>query len=220
MATSSKLNLDELAASIVRCFPSLNLLEQRLSLDLYRLLAEGEPVQRTQLAKRLETPVEAVNRVLDGWPGVFSDAEGRIVGYWGLSIPGAYSSPHTLRMNGRTLSAWCAWDTVFLPQLIGLAAEIESTSPGQTGIVRLAITPQQVERVEPVGAQMSVLLPDTQEMQKNVVTSFCHFVHFFPSRQAAESWTAKHAGTFLLSIHEAHVLARLKNEAQYRDVLR
>jgi alkylmercury lyase len=191
-----------------------------LSLDLYRLLAEGEPVQRTQLAKRLETPVEAVNRVLDGWPGVFSDAEGRIVGYWGLSIPGAYSSPHTLRMNGRTLSAWCAWDTVFLPQLIGLAAEIESTSPGQTGIVRLAITPQQVERVEPVGAQMSVLLPDTQEMQKNVVTSFCHFVHFFPSRQAAESWTAKHAGTFLLSIHEAHVLARLKNEAQYRDVLR
>jgi alkylmercury lyase len=85
--------------------------------------------------------------------------------------------------------------------------------------VRLTIAPQQVERVEPVGAQMSVLVPDAEEMQKNVVTSFCHFVHFFPSRQAAESWTAKHAGTFMLSIHEAHVLARLKNEAQYREVL-
>lgn len=83
MATPSKLNLDELATSIVRCFPSLNLLEQRLSLDLYRLLAEGQPVQRTELAKRLETSVEAVNRILDGWPGVFSDAEKRIVGYWG-----------------------------------------------------------------------------------------------------------------------------------------
>jgi alkylmercury lyase-like protein len=67
---------------------------------------------------------------------------------------------------------------------------------------------------------MSVLVPDAQEVQKNVVTSFCHFVHFFPSRQAAESWTAKHAETFLLSIHEAHVLARLKNQAQYREVLR
>ena len=31
---------------------------------------------------------------------------------------------------------------------------------------------------------------------------------------------ATHAGTFLLSINEARVLARLKNEAQYRDVLR
>ena len=57
-------------------------------------------------------------------------------------------------------------------------------------------------------------------MQKNVVTSFCHFVHFFPSRQTGESWVEKHAGTFLLSIHEAHVLARLKNEAQYGDALR
>src|SRR5437870_1676082 len=208
MSTPSKLNLDELAASIVRCFPSLNLLEQQLSLDLYRLLAEGQPVPRRELAQRLGVSVESVNPILDSWPGVFSDAERRIVGYWGLSIPGAYTSPHTLRMNGRTLSAWCAWDTLFLPQLVEQTAEIESASPGEAGIVRLTITPQQVERVEPVGAQMSVLVPDAQEMQKNVVTSFCHFVHFFPSRQAAESWTTKHAGTFLLSIHEAHVLAR------------
>jgi alkylmercury lyase len=219
MAAPSKLNLGELAASIVKCFPSLNLLEQRLSLDLYQLLAEGQPVQRTELAQRLGVSVEAVNRVLDSWPGVFSDAEQRIDGYWGLSIPAAYSTPHTLRMNGRTLSAWCAWDTLFLPQLVGHTAEIESASPGKVGIVRLAITPEQVQQVEPAGAQMSVLVPDAQEMQKNVVTSFCHFVHFFPSRQAGESWTAKHGGTFLLSIHEAHVLARLKNEAQYRDVL-
>jgi alkylmercury lyase len=220
MATPSKLNLDELAASIVRCFPSLNMIEQRLSLDLYSLLAEGQPVSRNALAERLDVPVETVNRTLDGWPGVFSDSERRIVGYWGLSIPAAYKSPHTLKTNGRMLSAWCAWDTLFLPQLVGHTAEIESASPNDAGTVRLTITPQQVERVEPVGAQMSVLVPDAQEMQKDVVTSFCHFVHFFPSRQAAESWVAKHAGTFLLSIHEAHVLARLKNQAQYREVLR
>ncbi len=118
MATPSKLNLVELAASIVRCFPSLNLIEQRLSLDLYRLLAEGQPVPRTVLAKRLEISLDTVNRILDGWPGVFSDTEQRIVGYWGLSIPAAYSSPHTLRTNGRTRSAWCAWDTLFLHQLV------------------------------------------------------------------------------------------------------
>jgi len=220
MTTSPKLNLDELAASVVRCFPALNLLEQRLSLELYRLLAEGQAVPRKVLAERLEVPDETVNRILDGWSGVFSDNERRIVGYWGLSIPAANKSSHTLKINGRTLPAWCAWDTLFLPQLVGHTADIESASPSDAGIVRLTITPQQVERVEPVGSQMSVLVPDAQDMQKNVVTSFCHFVHFFPSRQAAQSWTAKHAGTFLLSIHEAHVLARLKNEAQYREVLR
>ncbi len=220
MSTPSRLDLNQLAASIVECFPTLNLLEQRLSLRLYRLLAEGQPVPRKVLAERLEVPDETVNRILDGWSGVFSDNERRIVGYWGLSIPAANKSSHTLKINGRTLPAWCAWDTLFLPQLVGHTADIESASPSDAGIVRLTITPQQVERVEPVGSQMSVLVPDAQEMQKNVVTSFCHFVHFFPSRQAAQSWTAKHAGTFLLSIHEAHVLARLKNEAQYREVLR
>ncbi len=220
MSTPSKLHLNELAASIVECFPTLNLLEQRLSLKLYRLLAEGQPVPRAALAERLEVPVETVNRILDGWPGVFSDTERRVVGYWGLSIPAAYKSPHTLKINGRTLSAWCAWDTLFLPELIDHAAEIESVGPLASGTVRLTVTPEQLERVEPVGAQMSLLLPNSEAIQKNVLTSFCHFVHFFPSRQAAESWTAKHVGTFTLSIHEAHVLARLKNDAQYRNVLK
>jgi alkylmercury lyase len=220
MTITPKLSLDELAASIVKCFPVLSLLEQRLSLELYRLLAEGQPVPRTVLAERLAVSLEAVNRILDSWPGVSSDTERRIVGYWGLSIPTAYGSPHTIKMNRQLLSAWCAWDTLFLPQLVGQTAEIESVGAAGYGIVRLTVTPERVEQVEPVGAQMFILLPDTQEMQKDVVTSFCHFVHFFPSRQTAESWTAKHAGTFLLSVHESHVLARLKNEAQYRDVLR
>jgi len=220
MSTTSKLNLDELASSIVRCFPTLSLVEQRLSLELYRLLADGQPVPRTALAERLEVSIETVNRILDGWPGVFSDNERRIVGYWGLSIPIAYKSPHTLKMNGRTLSAWCAWDTLFLPELIGHAAEIESVGPAASGTVRLTVAPERVERVEPAGAQMSFLLPNALEVQRDVVTSFCHFVHFFTSRQVGESWAAKHAGTFLLSIHEAYVLAHLKNEAQYREVPR
>jgi alkylmercury lyase len=219
MTTSSKLNLAELATSIVSSLPSLNVEEQRLSLHLYRFLAEGQPVPHAVLAERVGVPVETVNRILESWPGVFSDKQHRVVGYWGLSLPAAYSSPHTLTMNGQRLSAWCAWDTLFLPQLVGHTAEVESGSPGDAGIVRLTITPQQVERVEPVGSQMSVLVPDAQKMQKNVITSFCHFVHFFPSQEVGEIWTRKHPGTFMLSMQEAHALARLKNEAQYRDVL-
>ena len=218
MTTSSRLNVTELATSIVRCFPSLNVVEQRLSLELYRLLAEGQPVPRAALAERAEVTIETLNRILQSWPGVFSDKQHRVVGYWGLSLLAAYSSPHTLRMSGQRLSAWCAWDTLFLPELAGHTAEVESASPGDAGIVRLTITPQQLERVEPVASQMSVLVPNAQEMQKNVITSFCHFVHFFPSQETGETWAGKHPETFLVSMQEAHTLARLKNEMQYRDV--
>ena len=163
--------------------------------------------------------VETVSQVLNGWPGVFSDPKQRVVGYWGLSIPAAYVSPHRLTIDGRTLSAWCAWDTLFLPQLLGQRAEVESASPTPGTTVSLTVTPEEVERVEPVGARMSFLLPDAAAVQKNIVTAFCHFVHFFPSCQAGESWAAQHAGTFLLSIRDAHAVARRKNEEQYGKVL-
>lgn len=218
MTALTKLNLDDLAASIVGCFPTLDGLEQRLSLELYRLLAKGQPVPRGTLAERLEIPVETVNRMLGSWPGVFSDAYGRVISYWGLALPAAYASPHRLTIDGQVLSTWCAWDTLFLPQLLGQTAQIESTSPIGAK-VSLTVSPQRVNSVDPIGAQMSLLLPDCKGVQKDVITTFCHFVHFFPSRDVAKSWTAQHPGTFLMSIHEAYILARLKNEAQYREVL-
>jgi len=219
MAIEHKLDLDRVATSIVGVFPTLDLFEQRLSLELYRFLAEGQPVPRALLAERLSVPIEIVNQVLNGWPGVFSDPQQRVVGYWGLSIPAAYVSPHRLTIDGRRLSAWCAWDTLFLPQLLGQRAEVESASPTPGATISLTVTPEEVERVEPVGARMSFLLPDAAAVQKDMVTAFCHFVHFFPSCQAGESWAAQHAGSFLLSIGEAHAVGRRKNEAQYGKVL-
>jgi len=218
MTITGNIVFEDAAAYVVGLFPTLNLFEQRLSLELYRLLAEGEPVPRTKLAQRLECAVEAVNDVLDGWPGVFSDDQQRVVGYWGLAIPAAYASPHRVIIGSRRLSAWCAWDTLFLPQLLGQTTKIESTGPGGF-TVHLTVTPECVEHLDPVSIHMSFLLPDVAKVQKDVASTFCHFVHFFPTREAGQSWTARHSRTLLLSIEDAYDLARRKNQAQYRDVL-
>jgi len=104
--TTGSVDVDAVALGIVKVFPTLNLFEQRLSLELYRLLSGGQPVARAVLGERLQASPEIVDRVLDGWPGVFSDSERRIVGYWGLSIAAAYTGPHQLMIDGRKLSAW------------------------------------------------------------------------------------------------------------------
>ncbi len=215
----TKVEIGALAGSIVRAFPKLNLSEGRLSLELYRLLAEGLPVPREMLAERLDLTAATVSEILDSWPGVFSDSQQRVVGYWGLSIPSSYAGPHKLRIDGRTLSAWCAWDTLFLPQLLGNTVTVESTSPVAGAGVRLTVTPNGVERAQPADAHISFLLPDAARVEKDIVTTFCHFVHFFPSRRAAEDWSAEHPGTFVLSIDEGYELARRKNEAQYGELL-
>jgi hypothetical protein len=84
MTVHDRINLDDVATRIVGVFPELDLIEQRLSLGLYRLLAEGQPVSRAVLAQRVRIPMETVDQILDGWPGVFSNAQRQVVGYWGL----------------------------------------------------------------------------------------------------------------------------------------
>ena len=216
MTAKNKVLLDDVTAYIVGLFPSLNAFEQRLSLELYRLLAKGQAVPRQRLAERLESTVETVNKTLDSWPGVFSNERRQIVGYWGLALPEAYPSPHTITVSDQSLSAWCAWDTLFLPQLLGQVAEIESNTP-QDLRVYLRVTPERIEFTYPVDMQMSFLLPDTAAVQKDVLNAFCHFVHFFPSQEAGQSWVTQHPGTFLMSLEEGHDLARRKNRALYPD---
>jgi hypothetical protein len=131
----------------------------------------------------------------------------------------AYASPHQPTVGGLKLSAWCAWDTLFLPQILGKTVEIESTSPSSQSLVRLIVSPHRIERIDPVTTQVSFVLPDVTNIHDNVVTAFCRFVHFFRSRKEAESWAAYDARIFILSVHEASRVARLKNEAQYNQVL-
>lgn len=57
---------------------------------------------------------------------------------------------------------------------------------------------------------MSFLLPD-RYFDADVIQSFCHFVYFFASAKAGESWTARHPGTFLLSPEDAFDLGRRVN---------
>jgi alkylmercury lyase len=216
---SETVDVAAVALGIVKVFPVLDRFEQHLSLELYRLLSGGQPVSRAVLAERLQSSVEMVDRILDGWPGVFSDSERRIIGYWGLSIAAAYRSSHQLTIDGQRLLAWCAWDTLFLPELLGKSAAVESKSPRMGDAIKLIVTPTGVDHVEPKDTHVSFLMPDAADAAKDIVSTFCHFVHFFPSQAAGEAWAVQHPGTFILSIAQARAVARHKNQAQYGEVM-
>jgi alkylmercury lyase len=205
----------ETATALVSLFPALNAEEQRMSLELYRLLAEGKPVSIRGLAQRLARHPDDVAKTLRTWPGVFFDPHGDVIGYWGLSP--SHETSHRLRTDGGTLYAWCAWDTLFLPALLGKSADIESASPRTRTSIRLTVAPDGVRSVEPGGVVMSLVMPDRDKLHENVLTSFCHFLHFFPSKDEGEAWVAEHAGASMLSIAEAFELGRHKNRLQYPD---
>ncbi len=68
-------------------------------------------------------------------------------------------TPHLLRMSGRTLYAWCALDTLFIPGLVGQKMEVESRCPVSDTVIRLSVSPNGVLEHSPEGAVLSVFLP-------------------------------------------------------------
>jgi hypothetical protein len=65
---------------------------------------------------------------------------------------------------------------------------------------------------------VSFLVP-ARPFDSGVIESFCHFVHFFASRQAGEHLAAGHPSTFLLTLGEAAELAARANQRMFPDVL-
>ena len=121
---------------------------------------------------------------------------------------------HRLLVDDRVLYAWCAWDTLFLPKLIGKPAQVQSTCPTTGTPVSLTVHEYEITDVAPAGAVLSFLHRE-EPFDADAIATFCHYVHFFADRAAAEQWTSAHDGTFVISLADAGEIARLANAARF-----
>lgn len=209
-------NLDRLAGLFIHALPTLSADDQALALTLYRMLTRGKPVSLEQLAQALDTSTDRVSKTLDAWPGVFYDSEHRIVALWGLST---VETQHRLEIDGGVIYAWCAWDSLFLPELLDSTVKVTSHCPATGDEINLTLSPDGIESIEPASAVVSFLAPNVEAIKENVTASFCHFVYFFRSRESGEQWAADHPGTFILSIGEAFTLGKKMNAARYKNTV-
>jgi alkylmercury lyase len=205
-----------LADRLIGAAPRLGSGEQEVALALLRSLAKGAPVSEQALATATGDPESTVRAALASWPGVFRDHDRRVVGFMGLSV--VEFGEHRIELDGRTLTAWCAWDTLFLPQLLGHTARVGSRSPVTGEEISLIVGPDGPSEVRPAGAVLSFLEPE-RPFDADVVRSFCQFVHFFASEEAAREWTARHPGTFTLSLEHGFRLGRRTNQAGFGSAL-
>ncbi len=194
--------------------PTLTEQDQRLSLAIYAQLRLGEPAKITTLAENTGVARTDIDKALDAWPGVCRNEAGDIVGYWGLSIE---EMAHSIRVDGRKLWAWCAWDTLFLPELLNASVDVTSKDPCTGNPIRLTVTPKGIERCEASPILMSCLVPD-ESMAHSVVSSFCCHIHFFESAESATAFTDNRSEIFLMTLQEAVLFARLWNHAQYSAI--
>jgi alkylmercury lyase len=213
--TTQPIDTSQLADQVSCCTEDLDAREQRLQLTLFRLLSEGDPVEPERLVAHAALPDPEVRALPARWHGVHSDEDGRVVAFQGLSL---VEAPHRFRVDGRELYTWCAWDTLFLPELIGRPAEVESTCPTTGATVSLRVGPDGPSEVSPPEAALSFIRPG-DSFAEETIARFCRFVHFFASPQAAEEWTRRHPGTFVISIEQGFEIGRRSNTAQLGSAL-
>ena len=192
--------------------------EQRVAVALYNELAKGKAVDAEQLAEALGLSAAESRKFLarDAIKGfVYPDEVGRVLGFGGLA---AAPMHHRFEVDGQTLSTWCAWDSLFIPEILGRPARVTSADPESGETVRLTVTPERIEAIAPGGTVVSFIQPEAEIFggsAANVMAKFCHFIFFFASRSSGEAWTAKHPGTFLYSLDEAFALAKRLNARNF-----
>ena len=202
--------LDALVTSLLGAGVAMGQEDRLVALSLFRLLANGRPVEVAALAASAGQDHATVRAAVAGWPDVYYDDDGRIVGFWGLDLR---ETAHRFELEGTDLFTWCAWDPLFLAPLLGVEARVESRCPVTGQTIALVVGPRGVGRVSPPEAVLSFMADCCDGA--SVVTRFCRYVLLFASEEAARPWIAERPGIFMLSIPEAFQLGRRMNAHRF-----
>ena len=198
--TEIETTVQDLARAIAAATIDIDERGRRIVVAVYDLLAQGDPVRPAEIAARAREPEALVVATLKGWPGVFWDDQGRIVGFWGLAIPEMDHRFHA--ENGKPMYAWCALDPFLIVPVIGRPARVESKDPVTGEPITMTVTPRGINDLSPASAVVSFLAPN-KPFDFDVIESFCNFVLNFASHESAERWAAERDGIVLLPAAEA-----------------
>jgi alkylmercury lyase len=93
---------------------------------------------------------------------------------------------------------------MYLP-LLEQPVRVESPGAVTGHLVRMTVTPQGVENVQPETAVVSVVKPKPDLWIRD---AFCNDVHFFSSPETAETWLTQHPEATIIPVEEAFILGQ------------
>ena len=210
---------EEVAAAVMRSFPRLSSDEQKISLLIYRLLSEGNPVNLGCLSEKSGLGKKEIATFLMSRSGLRTieyDDRQRIVGFAGLSLMPTH---HKFYIGPERLYSWCAWDALFLPELLQKTAKIVSCCPVSGMEIRLTVSPEEIHQYSPLSSVMSFRIPEPSVIQgQDMVHRFCCDIRFFANSDQTLLWVAEKKEVVIFGVREAYALARIKNFVQYPEL--
>ncbi|MGH8945483.1 MAG: organomercurial lyase [Acidimicrobiia bacterium] len=209
---------DQWARAVAAAGPELDAEGQRIAVQTYWLLARGKPVPVSLIAAAAGVGDLRAEESLRSWPLVFWDDQDRVIGFWGLAIQ-RLDPTHALEVNGETLYGWCAWDTLFISEILGTETRVRSVDPNDGTEIELSVGPDGVLKRRPSEVVVSLLLPEG-DFGPDTIQRFCHLIHFFSSVDSALQWIGEQPGIFAVGVDEAFELGKQTNQLRLGGLFR
>lgn len=211
--TSSEDFAKSAIAAFEAMFAEMGPVARRFVPETVRLLACGRPVSPHRIAIALHMSRDEVTSILS-LIGAELNQEGDVVGM-GLRLN---PTPHRFQVGGNTLFTWCATDALIFPAMLKQTALVVSPDPVTGAKIRLTVTPEGVEKVEPSSAVVSAITGiDPRDVIGDFQGTMCAYGHFFTSPETASKYISEHPGTIILSVEDALQSARLVTK-RFMDV--
>lgn len=206
-------DLDGLARRLDTALPELDERGREVSLATYRTLAYGEPVPDYAIATVTGIDIMEVQDIMRPWPGVYRNDSGRIIGFWGLTLE---EMGHPMRVDEVELFGWCAWDTLFLPGILGRPATVRSSAAVTADPIRVDVRDTNVV-ADPPSTAVSFLDPGRGSIDADrIISTFCHHVLFFSTHHEGEEWArSRDTDGLVLSVEDAFELGRAFNRVRF-----
>ena len=171
--------------------------------QLFPLLAQGRSVSPTQFAQMTGIDVRTVEHALiEGHTD--RDMQGNVIELFGISQA---PTLHRIRVGDVCLFSCCALVSQMVPLLLSQIATIESVDPIDHRLVRLTISPNGIQSVEPNGAVGTLVLTSAEQVLKDVRSAFCMHVHHFPDTDSAQEFVNLDPRRYIVSIQQLHEAA-------------
>ncbi len=190
---------------------------QRLSLNTYHLLLEGEPLSLPRLAEYTGVSEKTATDIFSLLPksALEYDSDGNLSAFIGLSLT---PTGHRFVVGEKSFYTWCALDALFLPEILGVTATILSRCPETGDEIRVILGPDKVHDTAPGSVIVSIPAPARNDYVEDMRGTFCCHSNFFRDKTAFETWAGTRPRVSGLSLADAHALALRRNRWRFPDI--
>jgi len=177
---------------------------------LFPLLSAGKPVSPSRFAEIAKIEVFTVEKVLQ-MGRADRNSHGDVIGLFGFTL---MPTLHRLMIEDVALFSCCAMVAQMAPSLAGKTAAIESIDPTNNKVVKIIISPNSIQSVEPKEAVATLVVTNQEDVLRDVSSAFCSHVRHFVNVRTAEEFTSLNPQRYVVDIDQLHRIA-----GQVRDLI-